>query len=111
MLLFYIPWKNQKTFKFSDIFWGYRKATPGCNGLIYSRVIVTSLVLPDSFLFDFWLNLILIDFDFWSALQQKSCFALVCHILNPTDNPATPSANQKIKSLNKGGLQNFTNGR
>ena len=33
MLLFYTPWKHQKTFRFSDIFRGYRKATPGCNGL------------------------------------------------------------------------------
>ena len=34
MLLFYTPWKLQKTFRFSDIFRVYRKATPGCNGLI-----------------------------------------------------------------------------
>ena len=33
MLLFYTPWKHQKTFRFSDVFRGYRKATPGCNGL------------------------------------------------------------------------------
>ena len=33
MLLFYTPWKHQKTFSFSDVFRGYRKATPGCNGL------------------------------------------------------------------------------
>ena len=33
VLLFYTPWKYQKTFRFSDIFRGYRKATPGCNGL------------------------------------------------------------------------------
>ena len=34
VLLFFTPWKYQKTFTFSDIFRGYRKATPGCNGLI-----------------------------------------------------------------------------
>ena len=33
VLLFYTPWKHQKTFRFSDVFRGYRKATPGCNGL------------------------------------------------------------------------------
>ena len=34
VLLFYIPWKHQKTFRFSDVFKRYRKAKPGCNGLI-----------------------------------------------------------------------------
>ena len=33
MLLFHAPRKHQKTFRFSDVFGGYRKATPGCNGL------------------------------------------------------------------------------
>ena len=33
MLLFYTPWKHRKTKRFSDVFRGYRKATPGCNGL------------------------------------------------------------------------------
>ena len=33
VLLFYIPWKHQKKFRFSDVFRRYRKATPGCNGL------------------------------------------------------------------------------
>ena len=33
MLLFYTPWKYQKTLRFSDILKGSRKATPGCNGL------------------------------------------------------------------------------
>ena len=28
------PKKHQKTFRFSDVFRGYRKATAGCNGLI-----------------------------------------------------------------------------
>ena len=32
-LFFYTTWKHQKTFRFSDVFRGYRKATPGCNGL------------------------------------------------------------------------------
>ena len=35
VLLSYIPWKHQKTFRFSDVFRGYRKATPGRNGLIF----------------------------------------------------------------------------
>ena len=30
---FLYPRKNQKTFMFSDVFRGYRKTTPGCNGL------------------------------------------------------------------------------
>ena len=29
----YTPSKHQKSFRFSDVFKGYRKATPGCNGL------------------------------------------------------------------------------
>ena len=33
VLLFGTPWKHQKTFRFSDVFRGYRKATSGCNGL------------------------------------------------------------------------------
>ena len=33
VLLFNNPWKHQKTFRFSDVFRGKRKATPGCNGL------------------------------------------------------------------------------
>ena len=33
VLLFNTPWKHQKTFRFSDVFRGYRKVTPGCNGL------------------------------------------------------------------------------
>ena len=33
VLLSYTPWKHQKTFRFSDVFRGYRKATPGCNRL------------------------------------------------------------------------------
>ena len=33
VLLFYTPWKHQKTFRFSDVFKGCRKLTPGCNEL------------------------------------------------------------------------------
>ena len=33
VLLFYTRWKHQKTFRFSDVFRGYRKATLGCDGL------------------------------------------------------------------------------
>ena len=33
VLLFYTPWKHQKTFRFSGVFRGYRKATPVCYGL------------------------------------------------------------------------------
>ena len=31
----YTPWKHQKTFRFSDVFRGYRNATLGWNGLTY----------------------------------------------------------------------------
>ena len=31
VFLFYTPWKQQKTSRFSDVFRGYRKATLGCN--------------------------------------------------------------------------------
>ena len=37
LLLFYTPWKHWKTFRFSDVFRWYRKATPGCNGLIKNK--------------------------------------------------------------------------
>ena len=44
MLLFYIPWKHH--LRFFDVFRGYRKATPGCNGLIitFPQVISTILI-------------------------------------------------------------------
>ena len=34
VLPFYPLWKLQKTFRFSDVFRGYKKATLGCNGLL-----------------------------------------------------------------------------
>ena len=34
VLLFYTPWKHQKTIRFSDFFRVCRKATPGCNELM-----------------------------------------------------------------------------
>ena len=40
VLLFYTPWKHQKTFRFPDVFRGYTKATPGCNGLNKRRWII-----------------------------------------------------------------------
>ena len=36
MLLFYTRWNHQKTYRFSDLLRGYRRATPGCNGLTNS---------------------------------------------------------------------------
>ena len=33
VLLFHTFWKHQKTFRFSDVFRRYRRATPDCNGL------------------------------------------------------------------------------
>ena len=59
VLLFYTPWKLQKTFRFSDVFRGYRKATPGCNGLkpfvadftfitlLLSQIYVCARILTD----------------------------------------------------------------
>ena len=41
MLLIYTPEKHQKTFRFSDVFRGYRQATPGCNGLKGETVSLT----------------------------------------------------------------------
>ena len=40
VLLFYTPWKHQKTFRFSDVFRGCRKATAGCNSLTHFIVVV-----------------------------------------------------------------------
>ena len=34
LLFYYTPWKHRETFRFYDVFRGYRKATPGCNGLV-----------------------------------------------------------------------------
>ena len=36
VLLIYIPWKHQKTFRFPDVFRRYRKVTRDCNGLTIS---------------------------------------------------------------------------
>ena len=51
----YTPWKHQKSFRFSDVFRGYRKATPGCNGLkaIFSSYInqLTSLYIRGTLVF------------------------------------------------------------
>ena len=44
VLVFYTPWKHQKTFRFSDVFRGYRKATPSCNGLI-RRLVFNDFLL------------------------------------------------------------------
>ena len=41
-IAFLYPWKHQKTFMFSDVFRGYRKATPGCNGLIMQPIRIES---------------------------------------------------------------------
>ena len=45
VLLFYTPWKHQKTFKFSDVFRGYRIATPGCNRL--RRLFIWKFIFCD----------------------------------------------------------------
>ena len=46
VLLFYTPWKHQKTFRFPDVFRGYRKATPGCNGLNTSTKFFPDSIIP-----------------------------------------------------------------
>ena len=43
MLLLYTPWKHQKTLKFSDVFRGYTKATPRCNGLMFFDNFIDSV--------------------------------------------------------------------
>ena len=54
VLLFYIPWKHQKTIRFSDVSRGYRKAKLACNGLIQSIISVNDLTvfLKQSVAFD-----------------------------------------------------------
>ena len=44
VLLFYTLWRHQKTFRFSDVFRGYRKATPGCNGLTENHACVLAIM-------------------------------------------------------------------
>ena len=44
VLLFYTSWKHQKTFRFSDVFRVYKKATPGCNGLISNLQFTLALL-------------------------------------------------------------------
>ena len=51
MLLFHTPWKHQKTYRFSDVFRGYRKATLDCNGL--SLTMKAYMKRTDSFTFYF----------------------------------------------------------
>ena len=52
VLLFYIPWKHLKTFRFSDVFRGYRKATTGCNGLNKKKVGIFCYKKIDSKLYE-----------------------------------------------------------
>ena len=63
-LLIYIPWKHQKTYRFSDrfsdVFRGYRYATPGCNGFMtfflvfFPNDIVLLFVFLSFLTFTFW---------------------------------------------------------
>ena len=48
VLLFYTPWKHQKTFRFS-VFRGYKKATPGCNGLNKNSTIQETASIQNSY--------------------------------------------------------------
>ena len=45
LLLFYTPWKHQITFRFSDVFRGCRKETPGCHGLnqLFIKEFITQI--------------------------------------------------------------------
>ena len=40
VLLFYTPSKHQKTYRFFNVFRGYRKGTSGCNALMLNFVMV-----------------------------------------------------------------------
>ena len=50
VLFFYTPWKHQKNFRFSDVFRGYRKTTPGCNGLNADMNNIRNVETMQSFL-------------------------------------------------------------
>ena len=59
VLLFYTPWKHQKTYRFSDVFRGYRKTTPGCNhnnyhGDLPPKLWAQFLVLKKNFFWGGW---------------------------------------------------------
>ena len=41
----YTPGKYRKTFRFSDVFRGYRKATPDCNGLSFLNIIKINVIV------------------------------------------------------------------
>ena len=83
MLLFYTPLKHQKTFRFSDVFRGYRKVTPGCNGLSKSNIAIymfkVSRALETAynnfstslFLRHFWGQILLIICSFVFRIQLK----------------------------------------
>ena len=45
MLLFYTPWKHQKTFKFSDVFRDIEKQLPAVISLFQKTKLVTSCLL------------------------------------------------------------------
>ena len=65
VLLFYTPWKHQKTFSFSDVFKGDRKATLGFNGLS----MLNSLLL-------FVLRINFIKNNFIKKKLRQRCFAM-----------------------------------
>ena len=54
VLHIYTLWKHQKIERFSDIFRGYRQATPGCNGLSSTFCLVFRVELD--LIKYFWLN-------------------------------------------------------
>ena len=69
VLLFFTPWIHQKTFRFSDVFRGYRKATPGCNGLIGSSFCWANIAWFAIPTFDISQN----EHDFLDTINLQHC--------------------------------------
>ena len=45
----FIPWKHEKTVRFSDVFRGYRKGALGANGLIFKNITIFEELIGKNF--------------------------------------------------------------
>ena len=93
VLLFYTLWK-QKTFRFSDVFSGYRKAAPGCNGLKQESFLIILWKYRNGTLTQDGLIFIFV----FSYSNKKSCYLLFI-LLNPGNSWHGVFKFFKIKSI------------
>ena len=93
VLLFYTLWKHQKTFRFSDVFRGYRKATPGCNGLKLSREFRAAISAYQATVpcFRFYQSVLFVQRD-----QSSNDFSLKCSSVTLKTKKASKNAFQYL---------------